>query len=99
MPFNIVFADTALGHYRHLDARWRAAIREAIDLHLRHEPHRVSKSRIKRLRETERPQYRLRVEDYRVFYDIIESDVLIIAIVPKDAADDWLNEFGIRPQL
>ena len=33
------------------------------------------------------------------FYDIIESDVLIIAIVPKDAADDWLNEFGIRPQL
>jgi mRNA interferase RelE/StbE len=53
-----------------------------------HEPDRVSKSRIKRLRAMEQPQYRLRVEDYRVFYDIIDSDVLIIAIVPKANVDE-----------
>ena len=44
------------------------------------------------------PQYRLRVEDHRIFYDIVDTDVLIIAIVPKAEADNWLNEFGIRPQ-
>ena len=96
MPYEVVFASTALEHYRALDARWKATIKDAIYAHLTHEPFRVSKSRIKRLRDMDEPQYRLRVEDYRVFYDIIENDVLIIAIVPKADADDWLNKFGIR---
>jgi mRNA interferase RelE/StbE len=81
-----------------LDARWRSAIKDAIDSHLRTAPTLVSKSRIKRLRELQRPQYRLRVDEFRVFYDVIESDVLIIAIVPKAEAENWLTEFGIRPQ-
>lgn len=41
----------------------------AIDHHLRHEPSQPSRSRIKRLREVRRPQFRLRVGEVRVFYE------------------------------
>jgi hypothetical protein len=41
-------------------------VRDTISRHLRHEPTKVSKSRIKRLRGLSQPQYRLRVGDIRV---------------------------------
>lgn len=41
-----------------------------------------------------RPQYRLRVEEVRVFYDISGSVVVILAIVPKPEAESWLAQFG-----
>ena len=53
-----------------------------------------SKSRIKRLRGLRRPQYRLRVDEVRVFYDVSESTVEILAIVAKPEAEAWLKQFG-----
>jgi mRNA interferase RelE/StbE len=38
------------------------------------------------------PQYRLRIDDVRVFYDIRESTVEILAIVIKSEAEKWLAE-------
>jgi mRNA interferase RelE/StbE len=58
---------------------------------LRHEPTKVSKSRIKRLRGLERPQYRLRVDEVRVFYDVTETAVEVLAIVSKAEAQKWLD--------
>jgi len=52
---------------RALPAHVRAEVRDAIEVHLRHEPTKVSKSRIKRLRGLSQPQFRLRVGDIRVF--------------------------------
>ena len=51
-----------------------------------HEPTKVSKSRIKRLRGLSQPQYRLRVGDIRVFYDVTETTVHVLAIIPKAQA-------------
>jgi len=62
--------------------------------HLRHEPTKTSRSRIKRLRGMRRPQYRLRVEDIRVFYDVTEESVEVLAIVTKAAAAAWLEQHG-----
>ena len=70
-------------------------MRAAIEVHLRHEPTKVSKSRIKRLRQLQQPQYRLRVDDMRVFYDVIEQRVEVLAIVPKADTDAWLTRWGI----
>jgi mRNA-degrading endonuclease RelE of RelBE toxin-antitoxin system len=70
MKFEIEFTDNALQDYRHLDARWRAVVKDALETHLRHEPRKESKSRIKRLRELDWPEYRLRIDDLRVFYQI-----------------------------
>jgi len=61
---------------------------------LRFEPAKVSKSRIKRLRELGRPQYRLRVDDIRVFYDVTETAVEVLAIVRKAEAQAWLEQQG-----
>lgn len=62
--------------------------------HLRHEPAKVSRSRIKRLRGLRQPQYRLRVDEGRVFYNIFDSTVEILAIVAKSEAEKWLNQYG-----
>jgi mRNA-degrading endonuclease RelE of RelBE toxin-antitoxin system len=61
---------------------------------LRHEPTRVSKSRIKRLRGLSQPQYRLRVGEVRVFYDVTREAVEILAIVTKAEAARWLADRG-----
>jgi mRNA interferase RelE/StbE len=69
-------------------------VRVAIGRHLSHEPNKKSRSRIKRLRGISRPQYRLLVGEIRVFYDLVEVTVEILAIVPKSKAADWLEEWG-----
>jgi len=94
LRFEIVLAPEAVQSLRTLDARVRAEVKDAIEVHLRHEPTRVSRSRIKRLRGLSQPQYRLPVGDIRVFYDITETTVEILAIVPKDEAQAWLEDAG-----
>ena len=63
-----------------------------MEVHLRHEPTKVSKGRIRRPLELTHPQYRLRVDDLRVFYDVEGDEVQILAIVEKSDAGDWLRE-------
>jgi mRNA interferase RelE/StbE len=92
--FEIILAPGAVQQLRNLPARIRAGVRDAIELHLRHEPMKVSKSRIKRLRGLDRPQYRLRIEDTRVFYDVKASRVEVLAIVSKAEAQAWLDDKG-----
>lgn len=76
---------------RRLKASHRSAVRQAIETHLRHEPTKESKSRIKRLRGIRRPGYRLRVGEVRVFYDVSENTVEILAIISKSEAISWLR--------
>jgi len=94
MRFQIILAPEAVEDLRRLKASERTAIEEALETHLRHEPTKTSRSRIKRLRGIARPQYRLRVEEVRVFYDVSGSIVEVLAIVPKSEAEPWLAQFG-----
>jgi mRNA interferase RelE/StbE len=94
MRFEIVLAPEAIEDFRALMAGVRATIRDALETHLRYEPMKTSRSRIKRLRGTTRPQYRLRVGDVRVFYDVTAETVQVLAIVSKSEAAKWLEQFG-----
>jgi mRNA-degrading endonuclease RelE of RelBE toxin-antitoxin system len=94
MRFGIVLAPEAVADLRRLKANLRTAVREALETHLRHEPTKTSRSRIKRLRGLSRPQYRLRVQEVRVFYDVSGSTVEVLAIVAKSEAETWLAQFG-----
>jgi len=94
MPYEVRISDNAREDFLALDARWRSAVMAAMEAHLRHEPAKASKSRIKRLRGLRQPQYRLRVDTVRVFYDIEGEHVNVLAIVPKDRADEWLARYG-----
>jgi mRNA-degrading endonuclease RelE of RelBE toxin-antitoxin system len=94
MAFTILLAPEAVEDLGRLKANVRTAVRHALETHLRHEPRRTSKSRIKRLRGLLRPQYRLRVEEVRVFYDVFGSTVEVLAIVAKAEAESWLAQFA-----
>jgi mRNA-degrading endonuclease RelE of RelBE toxin-antitoxin system len=95
MRFDIVLAPEAVEDLDNLRANARAAVRHALEQHLRHQPTKVSKSRIKRLRGLSHPQYRLRVgDDLRVFYDVAEGVVQVLAVVPKSEVDAWLAKHG-----
>ena len=69
-------------------------VRDGVERPLRFEPAKLSKSRIKRLRGFDQPQYRLRVGEIRVFYDVTETEVQVLAIVSKAEAQAWLDEQG-----
>jgi mRNA interferase RelE/StbE len=93
MPFEVVFAPEAAEDFKSLTANGRATVRAGIETHLRHEPEKISRSRIKRLQGLLRPQYRLRVGEVRVFYDVSGKTVEVLAIVPKSEAARWLAQF------
>jgi mRNA interferase RelE/StbE len=92
MSFAIVLAPEAVEDLKKLKANVRADIRAAFETHLRHEPKKLSRSRIKRLRGLRRPQYRLRVGDTRIFYDVSDATVEILAFVAKSEAGQWLAQ-------
>jgi mRNA-degrading endonuclease RelE of RelBE toxin-antitoxin system len=96
MPCAVVLAPAAAEAYRALPAYRRAEVRDALERHLRNEPTRVSRSRITRLRGVSQPQYRLRVGEVRVFYDVTREAVQILAIVTKAEAEGWLARHGTR---
>jgi mRNA-degrading endonuclease RelE of RelBE toxin-antitoxin system len=94
MRHDLILAPQAVQAFRALPAYERAEVRDALERHLRYAPTRVSKSRIKRLRGVSRPQYRLRVGEVRVFYDVTSQTVQVLAIVTKAEAATWLAEHG-----
>ena len=94
MRFEVILAPEAVADLHRLKPNARTTVKEALNTHLRYEPTRTSRSRIKRLRGIARPQYRLRVSEVRVFYDVSGSTVEGLAIVAKSEAQSWLAQFG-----
>lgn len=94
MRLEILFAPEAVEDFRALKAHLRAEVKDAIERHLQYHPTKTSRTRIKRLRGIPRPQYRLRVGDVRVFYDVAGNDVHVLAVVLKDDANEWLRKVG-----
>ncbi len=94
MRFAIILAPEAAKSLRKLSGYHRAWVKDALARHLRHAPRKIDKSRIKRLRGLSQPQYRLRVGEIRVFYDVTETTVEVLAIVTKEQAQAWLDEEG-----
>ena len=90
MKYEIFMAPEAVNDLKSLSARNRSILLDAIEKHLRDEPDKISRSRIKRLRGTAKPQYRLRVGEFRVFFDVAERSVEVLAIIPKTSAIIWL---------
>jgi mRNA-degrading endonuclease RelE of RelBE toxin-antitoxin system len=94
MRYEILLAPEAVQDLRSLRASVRAEVRDGLERHLRHQPAEVSRTRIKRLEGEGSPGFRLRIGEIRVFYDIRENEVWVLAIVPKAEADEWLRKVG-----
>jgi mRNA interferase RelE/StbE len=97
MKYRVIIAKSAEESFKKLDARWRATVKEAMQTHLENAPKQESRSRIKRLRGLRQPQYRLRVDRLRVFYDVNDNQgqVEVLGFVMKPEAGEWLQEHGV----
>ncbi|MGB8215632.1 MAG: type II toxin-antitoxin system RelE/ParE family toxin [Anaerolineales bacterium] len=96
MRYEIQLSPDAVDDLRFCKANIRARVLDGIEQCLRYEPEKESKSRIKRLKGLSSPQYRLRVDDYRVYYDVTGSIVEIIALVSKEGSVAWLEREGVK---
>ena len=97
MRYTVVVARAAEEQFRKLDAWWRSVLKRAMREHLETDPVRESKSRIKRLRGLRQPQYRLRVDEMRVFYDVdeVQRRVEVLGFVEKPRTIQWLEKHGV----
>jgi mRNA interferase RelE/StbE len=94
MAYDIILAPEAVEDLQRLRANVRSAVRNGLLLYLKHTPTQVSKSRIKRLRGLRKPQYRLRIDDIRIYYDVRENQVEVLSILDKSETTIWLAEYG-----
>ena len=91
MPWEIRYSNEAVEQLKKFRAFDSTAILGQIEQVFRVNPTVVSKSRIKRLREPAPTQYRLRVGEFRVFYDVTEQAVLIIQVLSKQDSIAYLG--------
>ncbi len=80
---------------RQIDQADQKKIFSAILKYPEHIPDEPHGTRIKKMEHIEQPQYRLRVGDYRVFYDVEGKRVVILGIVHKKKAEKWLKSNGV----
>jgi mRNA interferase RelE/StbE len=94
LVYSIEFDPQAVDDLKRMRAFDRATVLETVERMLSANPTLVSRSRIKRLRGLDSPQYRLRVGDCRVFYDVDAHVVYVLRVLAKDVVDDYLREMG-----
>ncbi|MBM4144329.1 MAG: type II toxin-antitoxin system RelE/ParE family toxin [Lentisphaerae bacterium] len=97
MKYEVVVAKDAQDQFGRLDGRWRSRLKQEMREHLEQQPKRESRSRIKRLLGLRQPQYRLRVDDLRVFYDVNDqmNRVEVLGFVNKADTPEWLQIHGV----
>jgi mRNA-degrading endonuclease RelE of RelBE toxin-antitoxin system len=84
-PYEIHYADEAVNDIRELRAFDQRKIVEGIETHLTHQPKAVSRTRIKAMVQPFWSQFRLRIEDFRVYYDVDEAlrSVYVLRVLAK----------------
>ncbi len=71
-----------------------AMVADGMETHLSHNPTKESKSRIKRLRGISNPDYRLRLGDYRVFYNVdnAKHTIDVLRVLHEDQTHKYYEE-------
>jgi len=75
--YEIQYADEAVDDLRGMRPFQRREVLDGIELHLRHQPTIRSRSRIKAMVQPFWSQYRLRVGDFRAYYDVNDEDLVV----------------------
>lgn len=96
MRYEVVIARSAAAAFKTLDGRWRSRLKQEMRAHLEHHPRMESKSAIKRLGGLRQPQYRMRVDEMRVYYDVDDAAhrVEVLGFVKKAESQEWLEQYG-----
>jgi mRNA interferase RelE/StbE len=78
--FEIRYADEAVNDLRRLRAFDQRRILEGIELHLSFQPKFVSRSRIKLMVQPFWSQFRLRIDEYRIYYDV-DDEAHVVSVL------------------
>ena len=92
MPYEIRYSEEAVQQLTQLRAFEQVAILDPIEQVLGVNPTLESKARVKRLRPPAPTEYRLRVGEFRVFYDVEGEAVQIVQVLSKSHAIRYLGE-------
>ncbi len=85
MAFEIVLSPEAIDHLAALSAHHRRLVLNAIETHLANEPAAITRRR-KPLRPNPLASWELRVEQFRVYYQIestVETQIVVVVAVGK----------------
>src|SRR5262249_29688785 len=84
-PFQIDYAEESLSDVKALRRFDQKKFLEGIETHLLHEPTKISRSRIRAMDQPFWSQYRLRVDEFRVYYDVDSEQrrVIILRVLEK----------------
>ena len=91
MPYEVRYSNEAVEQLKKLRAFDRAAILERIEQVLGVNPTLEGKASVKQLHQPAPTQYRLRVGEFRVFYDVEQTNVYVVEIVSKQDAIVYLE--------
>ena len=95
MPgYEIRLKPSAIRALDRLQKNEAARIADGMEKHLGAEPMKESKSRIKRLKGISDPDYRLRIGDYRIFYNVTRGRVDVLRVMHKDETREYYEELG-----
>ena len=83
MPYEIEYTGSAIAHLQVLTARQRTIVRNGVRRHLATEPLRETRNR-KLLRPNIMASWELRLGDLRVYFEVTESVVSVLAVGVKD---------------
>ncbi len=75
--YDVLYDQRASDELHELSRRDQTSIRAAVERHLFNQPTRVSRTAIKRLDPPVVATYRLRVGEYRVFYDVDDQAAIV----------------------
>jgi mRNA interferase RelE/StbE len=76
-PYEIRYASEAVADLRGMRTFDQRNVLTGIELHLLHQPKIVSKSRIRLMLQPFWSQYRLRVGDFRIYYDVNDDERVV----------------------
>jgi len=94
MAYEVRYSKESLEQLKKLRAHDRAEIFDQIKRFLTANPTTTSKAKIKRLRQPAPTEYRLRVRDFRVYYDVDQQTVYIVQILSKEDSISYLEDGG-----
>jgi mRNA-degrading endonuclease RelE of RelBE toxin-antitoxin system len=91
MPYEVRYSNEAVEQLKKLRAFDQVAILDQMEQVLSINPTLESRSRVKRLREPTPTQYRPRVGEFRIFYDVDQETVLVVQILTKQDSIEYLG--------
>jgi mRNA interferase RelE/StbE len=91
MPYEVRYSNEAVEQLKKLRTFDQVAILDQVEQVLSVNPTLESRARLKRLREPAPTQYRLRVGEFRIFYDVDQETVLVVQILTKQDSIEYLG--------